>query len=231
MRKKHIRKALLICGLTFLSAMIFTIPIFASINKLSNNAAIAYSNLNDIETNKKIEVTTPKIGIKEQNKANPDNSTEYNQNLSELYHKKSITTKKNAVQRPSLILRTILSLFFVISLMFALAWIYSRIKGLNASAILSGKFQEKNLNVFNLLATAPLGQGRSLHLVEINGKKLVIGSTINNINLLTELDPEYENFLYSQNAENQQLDDDITSSQTDEPTGYSDLYKEYLTKD
>lgn len=39
---------------------------------------------------------------------------------------------------------------------------------------------------FNILSTKSLGDGKYIHLVEVKGKQLVIGSTDNNISLLTE---------------------------------------------
>ena len=87
-------------------------------------------------------------------------------------------------------LKTFSSLSIVILLIFIFAWVYARIKGINPTAILTGKFSEKDLNTFNVLSSSTLGQGKDIHLVEINGKQLVIGSTANNINLLTEIAPE-----------------------------------------
>lgn len=87
-------------------------------------------------------------------------------------------------------LRAFFSLSIVLLLIFIFAWIYARVKGINPTAILTGKFSEKDLNRFNVLSTSTLGQGKDIHLVEINGKQLVIGSTANSINLLTEIAPE-----------------------------------------
>lgn len=86
--------------------------------------------------------------------------------------------------------RALFSLSVVIILFLVVAWIYARLKGINPTAILTGKFSEKNMNRFNILSTSTLGQGKDIHLVEINGKQLVIGSTSSNINLLTEIPPE-----------------------------------------
>lgn len=91
------------------------------------------------------------------------------------------------------------SLSLVLPLIFIVAWIYSKVKGINPATILSGNFAQKELNKFNIVSSSTLGQGKDIHLVEINGKQLVIGSTANNINLLTEIPPE---FFYSDKQEN-----------------------------
>ncbi|OGH95745.1 MAG: hypothetical protein A2039_07390 [Candidatus Melainabacteria bacterium GWA2_34_9] len=148
-------------------------------------------------------------------------------------------------------LRTISSLFIVLLLILAFAWVYARVKGINPTAILTGKFSEKDLNKFNVLSTSTLGQGKDIHLVEINGKQLVIGSTNNNINLLTEIPAEEieklkEKRHQNQNGENNDIDD-IEFPEEDDlyyesledaefmdadfySSKYSKVYKEYLNK-
>jgi len=86
--------------------------------------------------------------------------------------------------------KMIYNLGIVLALIVAFAWVYARVKGVNPAAILTGNFAEKDLNRFNVISSSTLGQGKDIHLVEINGKHLVIGSTSNNINLLTEMTPE-----------------------------------------
>ena len=148
-------------------------------------------------------------------------------------------------------LRAISSLFVVLLLILAFAWVYARVKGINPTAILTGKFSEKDLNKFNVLSTSTLGQGKDIHLVEINGKQLVIGSTNNNINLLTEIPSEEieklkEKRHQTQNDENTNIDD-IEFPEEDDlyyesledaefmdadfySSKYSKVYKEYLNK-
>lgn len=148
-------------------------------------------------------------------------------------------------------LRAFSSLIIVLLLILAFAWVYARVKGINPTAILTGKFSEKDLNKFNVLSTSTLGQGKDIHLVEINGKQLVIGSTANNINLLTEIPPEEiqklkEKSQKKENAETENtepvefLEEDeiyyesIEDEEFMDPNSYSlkysEVYKDYIDK-
>jgi len=49
---------------------------------------------------------------------------------------------------------------------------------------------ESDKNEFHIVSTKQLGQGRYLHIVEVNNRFLVLGSTANNINLLREFSKE-----------------------------------------
>ncbi len=146
-------------------------------------------------------------------------------------------------------LRALSALVIVLLLIFAFAWGYAKIKGINPSAILTGKFAEKNLNKFNILSSSTLGQGKDIHLVEINGKQLVIGSTASNINLLTEIEPEEIEKLkakkHSENTPTETKTEDKLPQEDSIPekempnendefadpdnysSRYSDLYKDY----
>lgn len=77
------------------------------------------------------------------------------------------------------------NLFTLIAIFVALAWFYNKY----------GKdYLNKNLpikkitkNAINVLSTASIGQGKFLHIVEVDGEKILIGATANNISLLKEL--------------------------------------------
>jgi len=120
------------------------------------------------------------------------------------------------------------SLFFVILLVIIFGWFYSKLRNVDPASLLAGKFSDKSPNRFNIISTATLGQGKNIHLVEINGKHLVIGSTINNISLLTELNSYNktitEKNTYSDSSDNSDENDDDFI----EPSNYTDIYKEYL---
>ena len=150
-------------------------------------------------------------------------------------------------------MRALSGLSIVLILIFAFAWIYAKFKGINPNAILTGKFSEKDLNRFNILSSSTLGQGKDIHLVEINGKQLVIGSTPNNISLLTEISPEEVENLKTKKQEesiknkNNSLFSEETAGQTQQEDGgpekeesvnpdyyfseQPDVYKEYNNKD
>ncbi|HBH18360.1 MAG TPA: hypothetical protein DDX14_05385, partial [Cyanobacteria bacterium UBA9579] len=70
-----------------------------------------------------------------------------------------------------------------------------------------------------------LGQGKSIHLVEIKGKQLVIGSTNNNINLLTELN---EKTKIQEDLEPEENDLTVDHSENIDLSGFPDIYKDYL---
>lgn len=85
------------------------------------------------------------------------------------------------------IIRAFLSLIVVIGLIYLTAWIYKKLNNFNTQKLIKSD-KELNLNKFKLLSTQSLGSNKNLHVVEINGKYLVIGSTANNINLIKEFD-------------------------------------------
>ena len=88
-------------------------------------------------------------------------------------------------------------------------------------------------NRFKIISSTSLGQGKSIHLVEIKGKQLVIGCTNNSINILTEFG-DFDYFV----EEQKQPDIEETVSpkypgykRSKPPIGsFSDLYKEYTSK-
>lgn len=96
------------------------------------------------------------------------------------------------VKEPNLI-SVFFSLLFVIMLAPLLALAYKKLRGVKSLSRFAGKLGTKDSDQFNLLTSTSLGQGKNVHLIEINGKKLVVGSTDSNINLLTEI-PEEESF-------------------------------------
>jgi len=132
------------------------------------------------------------------------------------------------------IVRPSMSLGIVLFLILAFAWLYGKVKGISPNAGLLGKFGDADMNKFKVLATSTLGQGKIIHLVEINGKQLVVGSTNNNINLLTEISPdEMQNLrvkaglepdLQPKELDPEEYDPEIYSAK------YSELYREYIEK-
>jgi len=127
-----------------------------------------------------------------------------------------------------------LSLGVVIALIYPFLLILRRLQGINSSVIPLRNKESKNvsamLNKFNILSTASLGQGKFIHLIEINGKQLVIGSTANNINLLTELSQEQlDMFNECKTGDNPELDDFIEYSNPESYiNNFSQRYKDYL---
>jgi len=195
----------------------------------------AENNLNKIPQNKSSDETISKI-----NQINEDSQLSSKETFD-----KNIIVKDNE----NSFLKTFSSLSIVLLLIFIFAWVYARVKGINPTAILTGNFSEKNLNKFNVLSTSTLGQGKDIHLVEINGKQLVIGSTNNNINLLTEIPPEEIEKLKGKSPKlhDNELDEPLDFSEEDEfcyeaiedeefmdpdcySLKYSEVYKDYINK-
>jgi flagellar biogenesis protein FliO len=53
---------------------------------------------------------------------------------------------------------------------------------------LSGKLKEAKENSISILSTIPIAQNKYLHLVEVRGQKLLIGSTANDIVMLKDIE-------------------------------------------
>lgn len=162
----------------------------------------------------------------------------YNQNLDDMYKDKSVPTElnKSLKKKEPSIFSTFPALGIVLALILITYWILSKIKGVNPATIFEGKLGEKTLNSFKILTSASLGQGRNLHLVEINEKKLVVGSTANNINMLAELESKELNnkqspqeILQEYQYSNQYQDNEAEFIDPDNYSArYPDLYQEYL---
>lgn len=82
----------------------------------------------------------------------------------------------------------ILSLLIVLALIYATSYFYQKLLRINAKLTKNnadGDLKE-GINEFNVISGATLGQGKFLHVVEINDTYLVLGSTPNNITCLKE---------------------------------------------
>ena len=85
------------------------------------------------------------------------------------------------------------SLIFVIILIFIVGWIYAKLKKINPEQLFSGKFNKLDENNFKIVSSLQLGGGKSIHLIEINDKQLVVGTTSTNVNLLAQMDKKGDN--------------------------------------
>jgi len=138
------------------------------------------------------------------------------------------------------IVKPSISLAIVLLLMFILAWLYSKARGMSPNSSFFEKFGDSGINKFKILATSVLGQGKVIQLVEINGKQLVIGSTNNNVNLLTEITPKEMENLRAQAEEGRDFrkkekkappkEEDEYFDPESYSARYSDLYREYTDK-
>ncbi len=133
-------------------------------------------------------------------------------------------TKKDSI-KPNL-LSLVSSLAMTIILIFIALWTFVKFNKYLPKAVLKGDF--KDLDNISILSTANLGQGKSVHLIKVNGQKLVIGSSSSNINLLAEIsDKEVEVIQkqYEERPKNLKQTDKTKKESSDE---VFDLYKDYL---
>lgn len=80
----------------------------------------------------------------------------------------------------------IFALGFVIFLIYITGLIYSRLNVVGAKAV---KKQLKNYDLTKavILSTTQIGQGKNLHVIEVNNQHYLIGATQNSINLIKDL--------------------------------------------
>lgn len=83
------------------------------------------------------------------------------------------------------------SLVIVICLIYATGIAYQKLIKMNPRALKPDGGMGKN--EFNIISTKSLGRDKHLHVVEINDKFLVLGSTASSINLLKEFSGEEVN--------------------------------------
>ena len=124
----------------------------------------------------------------------------------------------------------ILSLVFVICLIYASGIIYNK---LNNFAIKTVKSQNKDFDndKITIISTTPLGANRTLHVVELNGKKMLIGASANSIHLIKDLSAE--NVSVIEESRDCLSAEEISNEETLQPQQESDeeefgLYKKYL---
>jgi flagellar biosynthetic protein FliO len=129
------------------------------------------------------------------------------------------------------------ALVVVIPLILVAAWIMNMVYkggeniGLKSLTGSSG-------NKFKILSSTTLGQGKSVHLVEIKGKQLVIGCTNNSINILTEFN-DFDEFVETSRTQEratqtgtpQATPTESSYKRSRPPIGsFADLYKDYQNK-
>lgn len=82
----------------------------------------------------------------------------------------------------------VLSTAFMVVFIYAIAIVYHKLSKFNTKKFSSYDDKLMNLNKLKLINSMSLGPNKSLHVVEINNRFLVIGSTQTSINLLKEFD-------------------------------------------
>lgn len=96
---------------------------------------------------------------------------------------------KNIILSPDVtyILQAFLSLALVIGLIYLSAYIYKKLTNVTSKKINNTKDELIDKNNLNIISSLPLGSNKSLCIVEINGKTLLLGVCEQNISLIKEL--------------------------------------------
>jgi flagellar biogenesis protein FliO len=151
----------------------FKFIIFTVIVLLLQNCSVFAA----IDNNKIQHLNAPKVSVVDEPKTDKPDLT---------------TTGKETYAGPSFF-NLISSLAIVIMLILITGWIYSKLSRINAENLFSGKLSQLKDNTFKIISTVQLGPNKTLHLIEINNKQLIIGCTQDKINLITEMNKDADN--------------------------------------
>lgn len=88
-------------------------------------------------------------------------------------------------QEPNLV-SIIFSLIFVVLLIYATGIIYAKLNKLGLVTLKKQMGENANSHV-SVISTTPLGNNKSLHVVELDGKRMLIGASVNSIHLIKDL--------------------------------------------
>ncbi len=120
----------------------------------------------------------------------------------------------------------VISLLCVICIIYIIGIIYNKLNNLGLKTL---KLQTKNFSEDRILilSTTPLGPNKTLHVVELNGKKMLIGASANSIHLIKDLsenntDTNEDSFKESEISQPTEQEEKV---EEDEDFG---LYKKYL---
>ena len=96
------------------------------------------------------------------------------------------TIGTQAVSHEPNIISIFFSLIFVILLIYATGIIYTKLNkfGINA---LKREIGDKANSHVSVISTTPLGSNKTLHVVELDGKRMLIGASSNSIHLIKDL--------------------------------------------
>ena len=98
-------------------------------------------------------------------------------------------------------------LIFVIFLIYLTGFFYQKLIHVN-SKINKKTLSLPELNKIKILSSMPLGQGKNLYCIFVNGKNILIGATQNQITYLREFtQDELDNFAQSIKIEEQKADE------------------------
>ena len=75
-----------------------------------------------------------------------------------------------------------------------------KVKKINPQQLFEGKFNNLNENTFRILSSMSLGGGKNIYLIEINSTQLIVGTTPQNVTLLSQVNK----------VENHQIDKEVS---------------------
>lgn len=120
----------------------------------------------------------------------------------------------------------VFALLFVIFLIYITGIIYSKLNLVGAKTV-KEQFKGYNLDRAVVLSTTQLGQGKNLHVINVNNKHFLIGATANSITLIKELEDINENE-YKQKTVAERANVEPTEQETPVVENEFDVHKKYL---
>jgi len=141
---------------------------------------------------------------------------------------------KNNLHEPNII-STVASLFIVICLIYVTGIIYTKLNKFSTTTM-KKQLGDLSDNHISILSTTRIGNNKSLHVIEVAGKKLLIGATQNSISLIDNLDSKANTNIKSFSINNDKIisekisNKDSDTVQKEEKINEEDfgLYKKYL---
>lgn len=121
----------------------------------------------------------------------------------------------------------VFALLFVIFLIYITGVIYSKLNLVGAKTV-KEQFRGQHIDRAVVLSTTQLGQGKNLHVIEINDKHFLIGATANSINLLKELELVKESKEPVNTIENITIEDPAQGPEQPVVKDEFDVHKKYL---
>lgn len=119
------------------------------------------------------------------------------------------------------------ALLFVIFLIYITGIIYSKLNIVGAKTI-QEQLKKHDLNNVVILSTTQLGQGKNLHIIELDKQRLLIGATQHSINLIRILDENETLPVKEEISKDKEKTNNELSKKSDESEEF-DLHKKYLS--
>jgi len=116
------------------------------------------------------------------------------------------------------VMSIVFAMVFVICLIYVTGIIYQKLNIVGAKKV-QEQYKKFDLSNVVVLSTTQLGQGKNLHIIEVDDERLLIGATPNSINLIRELGSAKNE---ETKAEKIQLEESAPEDES------ADIYKKYL---